>query len=86
MQRLAELNDNVLVYTMGFLNVNESAAMAITAKQFPDLVKLSSRLLLSYLSSNRMAQQFLSPKKCMKVNFETIRRFLKLALAYLACS
>ena len=86
MQTLAHLNDNVLIHTLGFLNIKDSGAMALTAKQFPALVMMSCRLLLVHVSTTRLSRQFLSQKKCMQVNFDTIRRFLKLALAYLACS
>mmetsp|Transcript_25096 Transcript_25096/g.42382 ORF Transcript_25096/g.42382 Transcript_25096/m.42382 type:complete len:86 (+) Transcript_25096:76-333(+) len=82
MLSLAQLNDNVLIHTLEFLNIDDSASIALTAKQFPNLVKMSSRLLLVHLSA-KMSSAFLSPKKCMQSNFEIVRRFLKLALAYL---
>lgn len=82
MQTLDNLNDNVLFYALGYLGVNDSAAMAATAKQFSELVQMSSRLLLIHISTIGMSRQFLSPVKCMAMNFVSIKRFLLLALAY----
>jgi hypothetical protein len=83
MTTLTQLNDNVLIHTFEYLSIQDSTAIALTAKQFPDLVKLSSRLLLVHLSHSRMSTTLLSKKKCMNVNFETVRRFLRLAFAYI---
>jgi hypothetical protein len=75
------------IHSVFWICATVCGGMTLTAKQFPDLVVMSCRLLLVHVSTTRMSRQFLSQRKCMQVNFDTVRRFLKLALAYLAsCS
>ena len=80
---LVNIDSYVLSYCFSFLSPRDLESMTCTSKQMKLCVDVAVKLVLEHLTLKYMSAPFMKPEKIMKSGNLIVRRYLKLACAYI---